>query len=382
MNRRSFAAKKNRPIILIGLALLTAFVFSGETLRAQQIKTEKDITVILNPKKAKPPKDVLTKLVLTEDYSLGDSLVEEEMIAEVTYIVVDDEENLYVLDYKSHNIKVFDSEGTYTRTIGKQGQGPGELNTPGGLQIMPDGTLLVEDTLNRRLAFYKLDGTFIKNKSIADRTSLITLVLDKSGSYLGRELIIEENKLFWEVRKFDKDLNHLFTIDRIPFPNPLTDNINVFDQIFYFIFDSRGNILYGNPKDYAIKIYNPEGKLVKRIEKKFTPREVTDEEKDEILERIPTVGINIKDRLIFPKNYPAYEMFTIDEEGRLIVRTFNKGKNEGENLVDVFDTEGRLITSFATKASPRVWKNGKLYSIEENEDGINIIKRYSYRWEK
>jgi uncharacterized protein YpmB len=382
MNRSLYPKQITWPKLPAALILLAALLTAGPALRAQQIKTEGDVTVVLNPKKAKPPKGALTKLALTEDYSVGDSLVEEEMIAEVTYIAVDDADNLYVLDYKSHNIKVFDPEGQYVRTIGKQGNGPGELNLPGGLLIMQDGTLLVEDIGNRRMAYFKPDGTFINSRSIADRTSLISLTLDRSGSYLGREMIIEESKLFWEVRKYDKDLKPLFTIDRIPFPNPLTDNINVFDQVFFFTFDKDGNILYGNPKDYAIKIYTPEGNLFKRIEKKYDPRRVTEEEKEEMLERIPTVGINIKDRLIFPKHYPAYEMFTFDEEGRLVVRTNNKGKNEDENIVDVFDPEGRLITSFPLKASPRIWKNGKLYSVEENEDGINIIKRYSYRWEK
>ena len=133
---------------------------------------------------------------------------------------------------------------------------------------------------------------------------------------------------------------------------------------------------------YAIRMFDPEGKEIRRIEKKYTPREVTEDEKEEILERIPTVGINIKDRLIFPKHYPAFEMFTIDEEGRLIVRTYGRGKKDEEFISDVFDTEGKLITSFSSKASPRLWKNGKLYAIEENEDGINVIKRYTYRWEK
>lgn len=368
--------------ILFSLCLFLYSPFSGIGLKAQQIRTEGDVTVVVNPKEANPPKGTPTKLILTEDYLIGDSLDEEEMIAEVSFIAVDDSDNLYVLDYKSHNIKVFDSDGNYVRTIGKQGQGPGELNTPGGLQILLDGTLLVEDTLNRRLAYFKPDGQFIKNDSIADRTSLITLIVDKSGGYLGRELIIEESKLFWEVRRFDKDLKPLFTIDRIEFPNPITDNINVFDQVFFFAFDHDGNILYGNPKDYTIKVFSPDGKLVKKIEKKYDPRKLTDEEKEKILERIPTVGINIKDRLIFPKNYPAFETFTIDEEGRLIVRTNNQGKNKDENIVDVFDTEGRLITRFPMKASPRIWKNNKLYAIEENEDGINVIKRFSYRWEK
>ena len=207
-------------------------------------------------------------------------------------------------------------------------------------------------------------------------------VADKAGNFLGRQLLIEDSKLFWEVRKFDKDLKSLFTIDRINFPNPLTDNINVFEQVFYFTFDGQGNILYGNPKEYAIRMFDPEGKEIRRIEKKYTPREVTEDEKEEILERIPTVGINIKDRLIFPKHYPAFEMFTIDEEGRLIVRTYGRGKKDEEFISDVFDTEGKLITSFSSKASPRLWKNGKLYAIEENEDGINVIKRYTYRWEK
>lgn len=380
-NRNKFAGRRIF-FILFSLCLFLNSPFSSDGLRAQQIKTEGDVTVVVNPKEANPPKGTLTKLVLSEDYLIGDSLDEEEMIAEVSFIAVDDADNLFVLDYKSHNIKVFDSDGNYVRTIGKQGQGPGELNTPGGLQILPDGTLLVEDTLNRRLSYFKPDGTFIKNVSIADRTSLITLVVSESGSYLGRELIIEDNKLFWEVRKFDKDLKPQFTIDRIEFPNPVTDNINVFEQVFFFTFDRDGNILYGNPKEYTIKVFSPDGKLIRKIEKNYDPRKLTEEEKEEILERIPTVGINIKDRLIFPKNYPAYEMFTIDEEGRLIVRTNNRGKKKDENIVDVFDPEGRLITRFPMKASPRIWKNKKLYAIEENEDGINVIKRFSYHWEK
>jgi DNA-binding beta-propeller fold protein YncE len=382
MNQNFFPAKMKISAGFTVLVAAVALFTTGPALRAQQIKTEGDVTVILNPKKAKPPKDTPTNLILTENWLVGDSLVEEEMVAQAADLAVDDSDNLYVLDIKSHNIKVFDPDGKYVRTIGKQGQGPGELNTPTGLQILPDGTLLVNDSLNRRLAYFKPDGTFINNRSIADRTSLITLIADKKGSFLGRELIIEDNKLFWEVRKFDQDLKTLFTIERIPFPNPLTDKINVFEQLFFFLFDNKGNIIFSNPKDYAIRVYTTEGTLFKRIEKKYDPREVTDEEKEEILQRIPSTGIDIKERLVFPKNFPAYETFTIDEEGRLIVRTNNKGKNEEENMVDVFDPEGRLITSFSSKISPRIWKNGRLYSSEENEDGINIIKCYSYRWEK
>jgi hypothetical protein len=100
-----------------------------------------------------------------------------------------------------------------------------------------------------------------------------------------------------------------------------------------------------------------------------------------MLDAIPNVtGVNLKDLLEFPKYYPAYESFSLDEEGRLFVRSYKKGKEKDVFFLDVFGADGKYFSTLATKTNPRIWKNGKMYSIEENDDGIKIIKRYSVSW--
>lgn len=371
-----------RKTLNIVLVLLLIFCISGQ-MQAQKVKTIDGVEIVENPEKPKTPKNIPTKLVLEEDFKIGDSEVEEEMIAQVTFFVVDENETIYALDMKTNSIKVFDSNGKFVRTIANKGQGPGEINIPSGILITPDNELLVEDTGNRRLAYFTLEGEFLRNVSVADKTSLTNLMTDNKGNYLARQFIIEEGNMFFEIRKFDKDLNSLFTIEKIPFNlrDPLKDKFKIFDFIQIYFFGSEGQIYYGNPKEYEIQILSPEGKLKKKITKKFRSEKITEEDKEEILDRIPDMGVGIRDRIEFPKEFPAYEAFTLDEEGRLIVRSYNKADEEDHVYLDIFDQEGKYIARFPSKVNPRLWKNDKMYAIEETDEGFIVIKRYSYSWQ-
>jgi len=65
---------------------------------------------------------------------------------------------LYVADTQAHQIKVFDLTGRLVRTIGKRGEGPGELNYPTYLALS-GGKLIVADTMNARVQMFTLDDT-------------------------------------------------------------------------------------------------------------------------------------------------------------------------------------------------------------------------------
>lgn len=122
---------------------------------------------------------------------------------------------------------------------------------------------------------------------------------------------------------------------------------------------------------------------MKSIQKDYEPQKVADEDIEEMLDRIPnTGGFNPREMFEFPKLFPPYQFFTLDENGRIFVRTWKKGKNKGEFIFDVFDAEGRYISQFPSKMDIRLWKNGKVYSYEENEEGLKIIKRYKVKWER
>jgi hypothetical protein len=155
--------------------------------------------------------------------------------------------------------------------------------------------------------------------------------------------------------------------------------LNILEMISAYQFDPAGNIYYGRNADYEIKIYSPEGKHIRTIQKEYDRVKVTQTDIDEMLERIPnaTPGVNIKEMFSFPEYFPPFQFFLLDDQGRLYVRTFTKGKAKGEYEIDVFDPEGKFIAQFITKSDLRLWKAGKAYGIEETDEGYQVIKRYA-----
>ncbi|MEM6560702.1 MAG: hypothetical protein AAF656_03805, partial [Planctomycetota bacterium] len=68
-------------------------------------------------------------------------------------LVVGDE--LFVADAINHRIAVFGTDGTFRRNLASQGAEPGELNFPYGIDLHPDGDLIVTEYGNNRVQ--KLD---------------------------------------------------------------------------------------------------------------------------------------------------------------------------------------------------------------------------------
>ena len=52
----------------------------------------------------------------------------------------------------------------------------------------------------------------------------------------------------------------------------------------------------------------------------------------------------------------------------------------GKFYFDVFNTEGKYIAKVPLNALPQYWKNRKMYTIEEDEDGYQYVKRYKVTW--
>ena len=371
-----------RKICLAVFAFLFIFLlFSPVNAQKIKIKILDGVQVVSNPKNPAPPKGTPTKMVLKEELSVGEGEQEAEMFSQMTAVTVDDEGNIYILDREENIIKVFDSKGKFVRSFGKQGQGPGEMNGPIGIRITPNNELMVEDTLSQRLAFFSLDGKFLRNLLTAKALGLALVRIDSKGNIMGQQLVPAEGKLTREVKKYDSELNPLFTIAVHDFPNVLEGKINPFDLLFFFELGKDDTIYYGGLKEYKIEIFNSEGKLIKRILKEHNPVKFTEEDKKEYLARLPFEAAIFKDRIAFPKNFPACQSFSLDDQGRLIVKTWEREEDRREFYYDVFDEEGRYIVKILLDVEPLVWKRGKLYAREETEDGYHILRVYSVNWE-
>jgi len=78
-------------------------------------------------------------------------------------MAIDSNNTFYICDMHNHCLKVFASTGEYLRTIGRRGQGPGDLMGPGKVTIAPDGDVVVFESGGFRLQRFNPEG---KSKGI------------------------------------------------------------------------------------------------------------------------------------------------------------------------------------------------------------------------
>lgn len=76
-------------------------------------------------------------------------------------------DRIFLANRESHEIEVFESDGTYVTRWGNRGHDPGEVEFPHGVVFDNDGTLLVADSNNDRIQRFAIDaagnGTFVES---------------------------------------------------------------------------------------------------------------------------------------------------------------------------------------------------------------------------
>ena len=81
--------------------------------------------------------------------------------AKPTGVALDKEGNLYVADTLNDRIEVFDADGVYLRTWGKNGDGPGYFARPKGVTIDSDGHVWVADGMQDRVQVFTSEGQLL-----------------------------------------------------------------------------------------------------------------------------------------------------------------------------------------------------------------------------
>jgi hypothetical protein len=110
-----------------------------------------------------------------------------------------------------------------------------------------------------------------------------------------------------------------------------------------YALDGQGRLYFGSNQDYEIRVVSPEGKVLRTISRDYDPVPITQADKDEMLKLVPNVsGVNVKDMIQFPDAYPAFGNFVLADEGRLLVRTYEKGRAR-KSFTGCFDAEGRYL---------------------------------------
>jgi len=371
-----------RPVLplLFSLALAVT-LFAGQ----YRVRTENGVTVVTNGRKPVPPKGAPTRLVFEEIYTVGGGESPDASFVSATGLDVLPDGTVFVIDSKDSRVKVFDAAGKFLRAFGRKGQGPGEMNQPTGILVTPDQEILIEDILNRRLAVFAPDGTFRRHVSTAKALGISGIQMDGRGLIVARSMgLAEGGKMALEVKTYDAEFNPKVKLASFEMQVSTQVKVNPFQAMNLLYALGRDGLLYlGSAKTYEIRVVSAEGRLLKTVGRDSDPVPVTQADKDEMLKSLASLpGVNVKDMIQFPDVYPPFSDFVPADEGRLLVRTFEKGQAKKEFYWDVFDADGRYIAKVPIAHDIRLWRDGKAYFFVEDEEGYRLLRCCRARWER
>ena len=357
----------------IGFLLLFVFAFSGQKPQWKgTLSKEGDTIVVKNPNEPIYKDNIF---ILKEELTLGGAEAQGPYtFSEIIALAIDEAENIYTLDYKEAHIKVFDKSGKYLMTFGRSGQGPGELDHPLSISINKTTKEIIVQEISRRLSLFDLNGKFLRNLSLKETWGL-RVRTDSRGNIFVTEAVVDPKEPHYLFKKFGPDMKLITVLSKTPAPSPLS--LNPFMAVAYWEIDKDDKVIYGYPKDYEIQVIDQATKVIKRIRRNFDPVEVTAEEKKEMLKDVPA-GINIK--FDFSKYHSAFRRFFLDDQNRIFVQSWEKAGGEKRFFYDIFNEEGKYLAKVPLKLTLATLIKGKLYSLEEDEEGYQIVRRYTVTW--
>jgi len=390
-------------ILLISYSSLFSYTQQGS-----KIEKTNDIDVISNPKNPIPKDGLKKRIVFEEDLSIGEVEGDENyMFGNRVYFNVDEEGNFYVNDWDRKRIKKFDPQGKYLLSIGRAGQGPGEFRNVWIPRFDKDKNLYVSDIVSRRISFFDKEGKFLRQIRIPIHLS--NVYVNSKGFFVGYQttniddpsgdksifilglyderfnLIAEFHRQIWESKRSsgrDAESRAQFLA------NLLGDD--AFKPSMSYVLAENDFIYFGYPEKYEIRVYSPEGKLVKIIQRDYDPIRVSKKHKESFIQyqedeffRFIETPENIKKKVYqlikYPKYIPAYQRFTLMENGWLAVIV--DSIEDEYTLMDIFDKDGKYIAQFKTTVPPGnlFFKDGKAYALAtETESGFRFVKRYNF----
>jgi len=375
-----------------------------------KIERVSDSDVISNPKQPISEDGFKIRIVFKEELSIGEVDGDENyMFGNMIMFNTDDDGNFYVSDMDNHRITKYSPEGKYLLSFGSEGQGPGEFQALNYIRFDKENNLYVNDSTNRRVSFFTRDGKYLKQIGTKHRFS--NLHITSNDLIVAYKLDIAPDgsamKMATAYGLYDNKFNLISELfkDEISLPQPATrDESSMADSLAKMLTKTafRPNVIYtlsnndfiylGYPEKYVINLYSPEGKLMRKIMRDYDPIEVTDKDKENFEKRIresfsaPIYTEEVKKRALqrikYPKYKPAYQTFTLMENGWLAVIV--DSVEDEFSLFDIFNQDGKYIAQFKTQVPAEgifsvtlFFKNGTAYCVA-TEDDYKFVKRYNY----
>jgi hypothetical protein len=358
------------------------------------------------------------RVFLVEELRITDELLPENTIFENPMgLAIAKNGEVFVSDYAANHIKVFDPQGKFLRTLGKEGQGPGDLGWPAYIEIVED-RVLVREVKNRRISILNIDGIFVRSVPFAPDSRYGALlrmkaipdgrlaVLRERGVPAGfRGRLPEDQDLVLEL--FSEDLETISVIFEKKFRasrwglNPQTKSHHrvrfPYHPRVYIDVSPTGILAIGYNEKYEIELVDPDKGGILAISHSYEPVRLEERDKKEYFGRfVMAVFVNNVKKILpkppdyvvelteFPEFLPPYRGLMFDPEGNLWVQLYTQSR--ATNVFDVFSPDGEFLNQITVEGAPipahfassgiKNIQGDVLWQIERDEDGFASVAKY------
>jgi hypothetical protein len=302
-------------------------------------------------------------------------------------VTCDPEGNIYVVDSGAKNIKKFDKNGKFQKTIGREGQGPGEF---GGIYYaaFAKDRLIAWDSGNRRLCAFTPSGEFVHSVNVDYDEGFVRRLRGLPSG----EVLIEKEKSFRKdpdkpqiciIDLYSSDLAFVRTIYKRELWRKKyvrTKEYGISTLYFPFSADVRwdftpdGRILIGYSDKYELDVFDLTGKKVSTFSYAHEPAEVTEKDKKDYFESIAfyRMGERLKEipeyvtkYTEFPKHKPIFENILVDSDGNIWVILNSENQDENGKMFDAFDPSGKFISRVKIQGDVKLPQNRNAYLIHD-----------------
>jgi hypothetical protein len=323
------------------------------------VETQDGVEHVLNPEAGI---DAPLTITLQELWRIGGySESEDEFFGVINQVIADRDGNIYVLDRQLSEVKAYSPGGTYLRTIGREGEGPGEFRQPLDMFFLPDGKLGVLQLAPGRIVTFTTEGDPAGDhptpRSEGGGTPAF-IAGQVAGEYVA--LVISENRQREDAVDIDRSLI-LVDSKGVEQARLLTSTRTLsfvdflFDETVWITFDNRwrtsptGDIYAVDGfLDYEIVEWDSQGNRKRVIKREYEHRKRSKDQKKEMYDTFDALLQN---------QLPQYEIEVSDydpdvtniyprDDGSLWVLTSRGTRDQPDGslgVFDVFDAAGRFV---------------------------------------
>lgn len=355
---------------------------------------------------------------LVEDLRVGRAEGPPEVtFGRISGLAVSEGGEIHVVDGQAPAVRVFDASGSHLRTLGGEGEGPGEYLRPNGVAVLPDGRAVVRDPRTGRLNVYAPDGEPLD--AWPHPRGLFAgdpLVVDTAGRLYNAVPVPEPDPPFdlrvalarhtsdGEVRDTILPPAHDHETPRVTGRTPagnLRAEAVSFAPRSHWAVSPLGYFVGGVATRYAVNLYRPDRRVL-QIRRAYDPVPVKPDEKadhrryivDRISSMIPGWEWNGPE---IPDEKAPYRGLLVGQGGRVWVQLHRPGRRRADSpsarpggavpprwvepvVYDVFEPDGRYLGRLRApqgfEVVPRpVARGDTLWGVVRGELGVQRVAR-------